>query len=331
MSRRDFLRAGGLGLAGAILSASLPSIVAPESVRAALAAPNSSRIALGAFAAGVPWGFENIDEFSRLAGQKPAIIHWFEHWLMNFESERMDAAVSREGVPLVSWEPWDWEKPVEQPDYTLKTIVEGKHDAYIRQWARSAAAWGKPFYLRFAPEMNGDWRPWSAGVNGNTSAEFVSAWRKVYSIFRREGATNARWVWSPISQYEGSTPFKELYPGDAYVDWVGLDGYNWGTTQSWSRWQRFTEIFSKSYVTLTRMTRKPMMIPEMASAELGGDKAAWVKNTFLREIPTKYPRIKAVVWFHADKETDWRINSSPDMLRAYQEVVANARFQQRLV
>jgi len=158
--------------------------------------------------------------------------------------------------------------------------------------------------------MNGDWRPWCAGVNGNTSAEFVSVWRKVYSIFRREGATNARWVWSPISQCGDSTPFKEPYPGDDYVDWVGLDGYNWGTMQYWSRWQRFTEICGKSYSTLTKMSRKPMMIPEIASAESGGDKATWIRNTFLQEVSAKYPRIKAVVWFHAKKETDWRINSS---------------------
>jgi beta-mannanase len=231
-------------------------------------------------------------------------------------------------MPLVSWEPWKFGGGIQQPDYALRKIIGTvKHDAYIRRWARAAAAWGKPFFLRFAHEMNGDWTSWSPGVNGNTTREFVSAWRKVHGIFRQEGATNVRWVWAPVAHSEEHTPYRYVYPGDAYVNWFGISGYNWGNTREWSRWQSFSEIFRKSYKTMADMARKPIMIPEMACAESGGDKSAWIRSAFLKEIPGTFPRIKVVAWFNADKENDWRVNSSSEALSAYKEVARNPIYQ----
>jgi len=69
------------------------------------------------------------------------------------------------------------------------------------------------------------------------------------------------------------------------------------------------------------------MIAEVASTESGGDKAAWIRKAFFEQIPNRFPRIRAVVWFHADKENDWRVNSSDSSLRAYREVVASVRYQ----
>ncbi len=328
ISRRDFLKAGGAGLGAMALSTILPNFVTDQKAEAAT---GSSGIALGAFAPSLPWSFEDIDNFSTLTGHNPAIIHWFQDWTMDFDPDYMNQAALRKAMPLVSWEPWDWNGDrTNQPEYSLRAILRGDHDAYIRRWARAAAAWGRPFYLRFAAEMNADWDTWSPQVNGNTSSEYIAVWRKVHRMFRRAGATNARWVWCPVVYYKGSTPFKAVYPGDAYVDWVGLDGYNWGNLQSWSHWQSAGDIFGQSYRMLTRMTRKPVMIPEVASTEHGGNKARWILDAFLREIPYKFPRVKAIVWFDADKETDWRVNSSSPSLSAYRKIAANRRFRAHL-
>ncbi len=325
MSRRHFLRLSGVGLAGAALSSVLPGILSPESITRANAA--TTNVALGAFAPSLPWSFRDIDSFSTLVGQKPGVIHWFQDWAMEFDTSYMDAAVSRGGMPLVTWEPWRLGGGTGQSAYALKRIIKGKHDTYIRQWAEAAASWGKPFLLRFAHEMNGDWTSWSPGVNGNTSTQFISAWKRVHNIFRKKGASNARWVWSPVAHYEGATPFGSVYPGNAYVDWVGLSGYNWGDTRDWSRWQSFSEIFGESYDIAGGITSKPVIVSEIASTESGGDKAAWIRKTFLEEIPDKFPRIKAVVWFDANKENDWRVNSSSGSLDVYEEVAASPFYQ----
>ena len=319
MTRRDFLRLGGMGGAAAVLAAVLPGAGGTGGAGGAEAATTAVR--LGSFTPSLPWSFRDADAFSETVGRDQAIVHWFQDWEMDFDAGYMDQAVARGAMPLVTWEPWKFGGGVGQRGYALKTILSGRHDDYVRRWARAAAAWGRPFFLAFAHEMNGDWTSWSPGVNGNTGPQFVAAWRRVHDIFRRQGATNARWVWAPVAHYEGATPYKAVYPGGAYTNWVGMSGYNWGDTRDWSRWQSFSEIFGASYRTLARMTRKPMMIREMACAESGGDKAAWIRNAYLKEIPGKFPRLKAVSWFHADKENDWRVDSSPEALEAYRLVV----------
>jgi beta-mannanase len=116
--------------------------------------------------------------------------------------------------------------------------------------------------------------------------------------------------------------WRRYYPGDHFVDWVGMDGYNWGTTRPWSRWQRFGEIFGPIYPDYA--ARKPTMICEIASAERGGDKAAWIRNMGA-ELAGRFARIRSVVWFDANKETDWRIDSSPASLAAFRSIVAQRR------
>jgi hypothetical protein len=112
-----------------------------------------------------------------------------------------------------------------------------------------------------------------------------------------------------------------LLPGDRFVDWLGMDGYNWGTTRSWSRWQSFRDIFGPVYSKYSR--RKPTMICEVASAQSGGDKAAWIRDMGA-ELAGPFSRVRALVWFHADKETDWRIDSSPASLAAFRSVPRHA-------
>jgi endoglucanase len=166
--------------------------------------------------------------------------------------------------------------------------------------------------------------PWSPGANGNTSAEYVAAWRHVVTLFRQEGATNVRWVWSPNIIVGDGTPYAELYPGEEWVDWVGVDGYNFGPTREWHTWTTFYDVFAASYDALAALTTKPLMIAETASTEIGGDKAAWIRRGLLTDLPTRFPRFQLVIWFHEDKETDWRINSSPATLAAFREVLASS-------
>src|SRR5436305_951631 len=161
--------------------------------------------------------------------------------------------------------------------------------------------------------MNGDWFSWGIGVNGNTSADYVAVWRHVVDIFRQENATNVRWVWCPNVMDTPQSVFAALYPGDSYVDWVGLDGYNWGTSQPGDRykqWTKLSDIFGASYDALIALTTKPLMIAETASTELGGDKAAWITQGLLTDLPARFPAVRAVIWFDENKETDWRVNSS---------------------
>jgi hypothetical protein len=275
-------------------------------------------VAIGVFQPGAPERPGLIDAFARQIGRRPALVESFFSWDEQLiSSEQLHAVASRGAVPLVTWEPWH---------ASLESIRAGKHDDYIRASARDAAAYGGPIMLRFAPEMNGSWAPWGAGVDGNTPADYVGAWRHIVSIFRKEGATNVRWVWAPnIMASDGGQRFNPFYPGDRWVDWVALDGYNWGADLGW---RSFTDVFGPSYETLTRLSPKPVMIAETGCNQTGGDKAAWITSAFGREIP-QFKRLRAVVWFnatHAGGKEDWRVDSSPQSLRAFRTAVGAPRY-----
>lgn len=320
-----------------------PAIPGPTATPAAPAAAGQTPapaapagVALGAYISSAPWDPKKIEEYSKLVGATPAVVMWYQNWAggdrnkVEFAPASMEAVTRRGAMPLVTWEPWDGTGEIAQPDFALREILAGRYDPFIHRWARDAAKWGKPFYLRFAPEMNGDWYPWSPRISGNTAAEYVATWRYVHDIFRQEGATNVRWVWSPNVADSYTTPFAEVYPGDNYVDWIGLVGYNWGTSQPWSGWLSLEAYYRASYDALVAMTDKPLMIAETACTEQGGDKAAWIRQAFLEDLPARFPRVKAVVWFQEGKETDWRVNSSGAALAAYREVVSSPLYRGRL-
>jgi beta-mannanase len=178
-------------------------------------------------------------------------------------------------------------------------------------------------------EMNGDWYPWGDGINGNTPDKYKQAWIHIHDIFEAEDVTNVKWVWCPneASTTQTSHPMGDFYPGDAYVDWIALDGYNWAGASS-EPWHSFEEIFGTSYGEILAVApTKPLMIAEYASDERGGDKAQWIRDV-KDVVPLKFPKIKALVWFNNDQDGAWwRIDSSPSALQAYQELVADPYFQ----
>jgi hypothetical protein len=130
----------------------------------------------------------------------------------------------------------------------LRQIAGGAEDGAIRAWARALKNVGTPLFLRPWWEMNTDWFAW-AGERGSTPgtadgpASYVRAWRRMHDIFRREGARNVVWVWSPnvtdASAQGTAYHWTAYYPGNSYVDWVGIDGYNWGG----SYWKSFAKRF----------------------------------------------------------------------------------------
>lgn len=316
-----------------------PSTPAPAGSPSASDSPSgpsepAAGIALGAFIPGASSDASKIDAFSRMIGADPRIVMWYQRWSgewSGFSAKTADAIAARGAMPMISWEPTAG--PVDDAAWSLRSIVDGSHDAYIRKWVRQVAAWGHPIYVRPMYEMNGWWASWCVRANGNSARDFVSAWRHIVDLGRAAGATNIRWVWSPNVDNDGlGVPFQDLYPGDGYVDWVGLDGFNRGTSWSTTEWQSIEEIFSVSVGHLRQLTDKPILIGETGSSEIGGDKAAWIRNE-LAALPTSLPDVRAVVWFDKNETSlgiDWRINSSAASLKAFRELAGSAAFSGRL-
>jgi beta-mannanase len=293
----------------------------------------ASPIALGINTAGISSNTAAaLEEFKSQTGASPKIAMWYQDWDEQWSTALLNPrftvpAVERGATPMVTWEPdLSAAGTSHQPEYSLAEIAAGRFDKYILRAARETAAYKKPVFIRLAEEMNGSWSSWGAGVDGNTPASFIAMWRHVVSIFRLAGATNVAWVWSPnIHQTGGSArTFQQYYPGNAWVTDVGLDGYNFGQGKGTS-WQSFSRVFEQSYAELAALTNKPMMIAETASAEEGGNKAAWIES-IPQVIATTMPRVRALIWFNRDKEVDWRVNSSSASLAAFRKTLQSGFF-----
>lgn len=178
-------------------------------------------------------------------------------------------------------------------------VLNGEYDAFLKAYAADIAAFGHPVLFRLGNEMNGDWCPYSSYNTSRDPGVYVEFYRYIHQIFREAGAlTNTVWVWNPNEKsFPDFTWNSELnyYPGDEYVDVVGLTGYNTGNYYSGETWRSFSQIYDPIYNRMAARSQKPLMITEFASSSVGGNKAAWVQDMFQR-LPS-YPRIKMAIWW----------------------------------
>jgi hypothetical protein len=240
-----------------------------------------------------------------------------------FPTTPMENIRKHGAIPFFSWSSQSTPSSLNEPNFQLSDIIAGTYDSYIRSFATAAKNWGHPFFLRFDWEMNGNWFPWSEGVNGNKTGEYVTAWRHVHDIFTSVGATNVSWVWCPnVDPNKEFRDYSSMYPGDGYVDWTSLDGYNWGKAPYRpAGWKTFDQLFNSTYhrIVDTIAPAKPMVIGEVGSTEYGGSKAGWIKE-MLAELPVSYPKIHGLVWFNREAEgepMDWSIETSSSAESAF--------------
>lgn len=267
---------------------------------------------------------QDLDRFIAATGTHPEVFDVFEQWSRNRPLDRALAeSVAARGARLsVTWEPWDPEgSHTDQPDYTLAALISGAHDTYIDMFAASVMDLPYVVTIRLMHEMNGNWYPWGVRTNGNQVEQFVPAWRHVHDRFTALGVTNVEWLWAPNAVYTGSAPLAPLYPGDAYVDAVGVGNYNWGEHSHdgfATHWRTFDSLFDASITQLRSITDRPLWITEVGSSNMGGSKAAWLA-AMLQEVRSR-PEIAGVVWFsHVDEGAgvDWRIETEPDAADAW--------------
>ncbi len=262
-----------------------------------------------------------VTRLEQLIGRKLAVDQHYYAWTDSFPTalERWDVANGR--IPLISW-----------GGPALDSILRGDDDAMIRARADAVRDFGSPLFLRWAWEMNGNWSPYDgthASDPGSTDgpSRYVRAWRHIHDIFVQEGARNAVWVWCPNASDVPAQPWNHwtnYYPGDAYVDWVGLDAYNWGTTQSWSSWTSLASMMAGVYASYA--ARKPIMVAETASTEQGGSKATWLQDV-RSAIKSTFRSVAALVYCDQRKEADWQVDSSASSLASFKALANDAYFR----
>ncbi|GHB68547.1 beta-mannanase [Streptomyces viridiviolaceus] len=270
--------------------------------------PQHDRKYLGVSFPGAPVASPGLDAWIGKAGKAPNLLSYRLTWGTDFPVEDTRAVWQRVMLPFVVWEP---------STSTLREIAEGRDDDYVRRTAAAVRDLNVPIALSFGHEMNGDWFPW--GTRAATPEEFVGAWRHVHDLFQDTGVSNVIWVWSPsVVDPTPPVPLKPYYPGDAYVDWLGLVGYYTSTGP-----HTYRTLFAPTVKEIRAFSRAPVLLAETASAA-GARKPADIAD-LLRAV-TGRRDVVGFVWFDTAAQADWRIDSSAEALTAFRRVARDTRF-----
>jgi beta-mannanase len=293
------------------------------------AAPPPAQCDWGVALDGNPVRADQLQTVTAATGIAPRLVVFFEQWpedrgARTFPLESVRTITAAGALPVITWEPMFYRQRDGAETMIESTrIVAGDYDGYVEHYARECKTWGRPIVLRFAHEMNLSRYHWGSAKEAygpESPARYRAMWQHVVGIFRRVGATNVSWAFCanvesvPDVSYAPDAAWNRAsayYPGDAWVDLLGMDGYNWGDTQTpekngWrSSWRRAADIFGPIEKELRALSAtKPLYVFETATAPTGGDKTAW-----LAEIAAiaRTGRWRGLVWFEADKEVPWRL------------------------
>lgn len=290
-----------------------------------VAAGASAGTLLGVFYGGQGWQMEQVRAMEAWQGRRNAVVVLFTNWDTSLKAQRnlfeqQLPNIWRNGnVPLLTWEPF---LKGETPANIEAQIAAGAYDAYVREWGIRLKTFlqgpdgvfgsgdDRRIYLRLAHEMNGNWYPWSAAAGQTTPTDYVAMWRRVHGLVDGLGIgpAHVQWVWSVNHTDNGPFTAEQYFPGDAWLDWIGIDGYNWGASQVWSTWATPEATFGPMKTRLRALSAKPLAIAETASTSRTtagsniAQKSAWVSSLFSWATANGAGML---CWFNLDKETDW--------------------------
>jgi hypothetical protein len=324
LTRRTLVLGGLAGLSGGLLgcTAAVPGSEGGPSSTARTPLPAPSGAVAGSrpwFGLNVPYAAEDaVADLSARIGEAPLLMSRFVKLDSTFDLPLLASTGGHGGrVPLLTLEPWSHalhSGDVDRPAYSLQTLSEGRHDAALTAIARVLGAYGDRVLVRFAHEMNADWYPWAASVNGNSAELYVAAWRHVVGLVSAL-APQVEWVWSPVAAWwEDQQPLRALYPGDDVVDFVGATGYGRSASaeETFGAWREEVRAF----------TRRPALLAETGAT--GPQKVAWMGS--LAAFLNDHPDIKGFVWFNTSPEStgasgDYRIDDSAAHLEAFRRLL----------
>ncbi len=328
-----------------VAAAPAPAVTPTAPTKAALVDPASRYY--GMYTEQAPFSWATFDQAATQAERTQNLVGYFGGWDEDFRANAVTRSWERGLLPMLTWE----SRPigagndvVDEPAYSLPTIISGQHDAYLHQYARDIVSTGLPLAIRLDHEMNGIWYPWAeqtgAGesINGNSPGDYVAMWQHVHDIFEAEGANQyVIWVWAPNivnnlpSALQGVQTLQSLYPGDAYVDWVGVSGYQRPPYRSDNN-NTFDYTYGRTLDQLRSITSKKILLAEVGASEVDGRKPAWVTSFFQGFDPGANDDVIGFAWFNLAVTTyssgelvtnDWRIGSRANSLEAFRTGLAD--------
>lgn len=264
-----------------------------------------SGIYLGIFHPSEDTGLVDMDEVEILEASQNLefdIISFYLAWndasVDKFPYELMEKIAQKEAIPMITWEPWastlaqnSSSPELQEEQKVMKHIAEGFFDDYISDFAEHLARYDRPVFLRFAHEFDNPQYPWSSTGN-NRPEEFIAAWKRVFEILVQKGAHDVILVWNPWK----AENMEMYYPGDEYVDWIGITLLNYGEQNTSGKSYSFPDLYEPFFWELKNFRQKPVMLSEFGSVKSGTNQKKWMADA-LSSIENRFTEISAVVLF----------------------------------
>ena len=293
-------------VAGAILVAVTGCLTPLRSQPALTPVPRPATPLVGVYAPGVPASWSPVAQFAAATGVKPGIVEYYSAWNDPFSTSFAQAAWDHGAYVLDQLQP---------RGVPLSSIAAGGSDAYLRSFADAVVAFGHPVILCFGHEMNGTWYSWGEGHT--PPATFVAAWRHVVRVFRAAGAANVTWLWAVNTVEGASSSLSQWWPGAAWVNWTGVDGYYYRATDT------FGSVFGSTIADIRAISGAPLLIAETAVGTTT-DRESQI-GALLAGVRAE--RLAGVVWFDQAQHAglyhqDWRLEDDPDALAAFTAAVS---------
>jgi mannan endo-1,4-beta-mannosidase len=283
------------------LSVALIAVIFLVTVTGELPAKENDML-IGVYEPNSPGSYGEIDSFAIDAGFSPRIVSYYATFTSSFSTAFAVEAAAKGATVLVQWQP---------RGTTNAAVAAGTDDAFIQQFAQAVATVNRQVIISYGQEMNGNWYNWGTNGAGNSNpTDYVAAYQHIHDIFQAENVRNVTWLWDPNVSYGGSTPLNQVYPGDAYVDWVGLDGYFHNPTDT------FSSVFGESIIQLRTFTSKPLLIGE--SGVWGAAGASQIAVLFSG---ASQAGAIGVVYFDQAGSPDWRLEDNAANMAAFKAAV----------
>ena len=195
------------------------------------------------------------------------------------------------------------------------SIASGAWDNKINEWASHLEQFlnkggGRSLVLAPLQEMNGDWTPY-----GCDPANFVNAYRRVVDIIRGRGIdeTQVRFAFAPNGwTTPGCGSIGSYYPGNGYVDVIGISAYRWGEEGVFAVMGGAVDQITASF------PGKPIIIAQTGAVP-SGSKDQWIRE--MMAWAASHPAVVAVVYFNLNKEVDWRVWINPTVNAGWRDGV----------
>jgi mannan endo-1,4-beta-mannosidase len=247
----------------------------------------------------------HVRAFRRATGAHIRVVEFYNPFTSPFQRWEAEQAAALRALPLIQLNP---------RNASLAQIAAGRYDQQIRRYADAVRSFRCRVVISFGHEMNGWWYTW--GLPTTTPATFIAAWRHIHQVFAGENVTNVIWSWDPSHLYQhyqtkSASPASEWYPGDRYVNWIGIDGY---LRQD----QTFSEIFGHQLRNIRAITSKPLYLAETGVA--GSPSQSWQIAQLFAAL-RKYNLI-GLVWFDLNRKHPWRLEGRLAGLAAYRKAAA---------